>query len=76
MVSFSPRKVTEKIGEHDQGDDLLHRLQLGRRIDLVADAVGGHGQAVFEQGDAPADDHHQPQRLEPRTSDGRTRRRS
>ena len=41
--------------EDHQGDHLLHGLELGRRIDLGADAVGGHGKPVFEEGDAPAD---------------------
>src|SRR5690606_33231942 len=32
------------------------------RIDLVADAIGRNGQPIFEKGDAPADQHHHPQR--------------
>ena len=42
--------------EDRQGDDLLHRLQFGGRIDLVTDAVGRNGEAIFEKGDAPT--HH------------------
>src|SRR5215831_18359571 len=36
-------------GEDDQRDDFLHRLELGRRINLMADAVGRHRQTVFQE---------------------------
>src|SRR5215216_3042859 len=36
--------------EQGDGDDLLHGLELRRRVDGVADPVGRHGQAVFEEG--------------------------
>ena len=43
-----------EAGEHDQRDHLLHGLQLRRRIDLAAPAVGRHREPVFEERDAPA----------------------
>src|SRR5476649_396796 len=49
-------------GEHDQRDHLLHGLEFGSAVDGVPPAVGGHGQAIFEEGDAPARQDHQPQR--------------
>ena len=49
-------------GEDGEGDHLLHRLQLGGRIDGRAETVGRHGQAVFEEGNSPADDDRQPER--------------
>ena len=48
-------------GEHDQRDHLLHGLELRRRIDLAAPAVGRHRQPVFEERDAPAHQHHERQ---------------
>ena len=44
-------------GERDEdhkGDHFLHDLELAELELRVADAVGGHLQQVFEQGDAPA----------------------
>src|SRR3546814_7703912 len=43
-------------------DDLLHRLEFGGGIDSVADAVRGHGQAIFEEGDPPGEQHREPDR--------------
>src|SRR5258706_8688885 len=40
-------------GEHHERDDLLHGLELRRRVDRVAPAVGWHRQAIFDQRDAP-----------------------
>src|SRR5258706_15575307 len=49
-------------GEHDQGDDLLHGLELGGAVDRAAVAVGRHGQAILEEGDAPARHDDEPER--------------
>src|SRR5262249_54510547 len=49
-------------GEHGEGDHLLHGLELGRRIDGVAPAVGRNGETILDEGDAPARHDHQPQR--------------
>ena len=43
-----------EAGEHHQRDHLLHGLELRRRIDRAAPAVGRHRQPVFEEGDPPA----------------------
>ena len=42
-------------GKHDEGNDFLDDLELRGRKGGVADAVGGHLEAVFEERDAPTD---------------------
>ena len=42
-----------KNGKYQQGDDFLHGLELGGGIDLMADAVGRHRQAIFEKRRCP-----------------------
>jgi len=52
-------QISHREDRKDQkGDDLLHGLELRRRIDLMADAVGGHGKAIFQKGNAPTDGDH------------------
>ena len=51
-----------EAGEHQEGDDLLHGLELRRRIDRVAPAVGRHRQAIFDQRDAPGRENHADER--------------
>ena len=51
-----PLQLLAQIGDRedgadDQGDDFLHRFELGGGIYLVADAVGGHRHAILEEGD-------------------------
>src|SRR3546814_13227799 len=42
--------------EDDQRDGLLRDLELARAPPMgEADAVGGHGEAIFDEGDAPTD---------------------
>src|SRR5690606_11990067 len=55
-----------EAGKHEQRDHLLDGLELGGGIRAVADAVGGDGETVLDQGDAPAhgDDRRQGDRLE------------
>src|SRR5690606_32253699 len=55
-----------KRDEDRKGDDLLDRLQLGGAEIAVADPVGRHLEAIFQQGDGPArqDDHEHWRRLE------------
>src|ERR1700677_2798569 len=43
-----------KDGENGERDDFLNHLELERRIDGVAPAVGGDLKTVFEKRDAPA----------------------
>ena len=50
-----------KTPKTDQRDDLLDHLELDGREARRADAVGGHLEAVFEEGDAPADEDDLPQ---------------
>lgn len=40
--------------EHCEGRNLLDRLELGGGLDARAPAIGGDGEAVFEEGDPPA----------------------
>ena len=47
--------------EDGEGDDLLDDLELVGRECAGTDAVGGDLQAVFEEGDGPADDDDLPQ---------------
>src|SRR5690606_3467852 len=49
-------------GEHQQGDHLLHALELRRTVDRGPQPVGGDLQGVLEEGDAPAGQDHQAQR--------------
>ena len=51
-----------KAGEHHERDDLLHGLELRRRIDGVALAVGRHRQAILDEGEPPAEQDHRPER--------------
>ena len=45
-----------KDAEDDEGDGFLHDFELcGGEAALVADAVGGDLEAVFEEGDSPGD---------------------
>ena len=48
--------------EDHERDDLLNGLELGGGIDRVADPVGGNGEAVFDEGDTPADEDDQSER--------------
>jgi PLP dependent protein len=50
-------------GEDDERNDLLDDLELDGREAVGADAVGRHLEAVFEEGDAPADQDDLPQRF-------------
>lgn len=58
--SFGLEQGKGKNGEYRQGDDFLNDLQFHEwersAIQSVADAVGRHHEAVFEEGDAPTDD--------------------
>src|SRR3954469_17995163 len=49
-------------GKHRERDHLLHRLELRRRIHRVAKPVRRHGEAVFDEGDCPADENDAPER--------------
>jgi len=52
-----------KYGEDRQGDDFLNGFEL-RGIEFVrADAVGGHLETIFEEGDAPTGEDDFPERL-------------
>src|SRR3979490_20294 len=48
--------------KHSQRNHLLDHLQLIRRKGLRANPVGGDLQAVFKEGEPPADQDHLPQR--------------
>jgi hypothetical protein len=52
-----------KSGEHRKGNHLLDGLEFGRRINRIADPVGGNGKAVFDEGDEPAGQNHGTERL-------------
>src|SRR6266446_1873866 len=45
-------------GKYRKRNDLLHDLELRRRIDGAAPAIGGHGKAVFEEGNQPTGEDH------------------
>lgn len=45
-----------------EGNDFLDDFKLERRIDRVSPAIGRHLETIFEKGDAPAHDNHQPKR--------------
>ena len=47
---FSQVKHRE-YGEHRDCDDFLDYFQLGAGINRVADAIGGNGKAILEEGD-------------------------
>ena len=47
-----------KDRKNAQGDHLLNDLELGGGKGDIADAVGGHLEAVLEEGDAPTDENH------------------
>src|SRR3954470_13390484 len=51
-----------KSGEDQQRDHLLHGLELRRRIDRIAVAVGWHREAVFDERDCPAHEDDAPER--------------
>ena len=60
-----PFQALPQIGDREyrkyqKSNHLLHGLELGRRIDPVADMVGRHRQAIFKKGDAPAGRDQQP----------------
>src|SRR5215469_3337604 len=48
--------------EHDQRDHLLHGLELCGGINLVAEPVAGHREAILEERDAPGNRDHDPER--------------
>ena len=39
--------------KHHKRDDFLNGFELGRRIDLMANPIGWHGEAIFQKGNAP-----------------------
>ena len=47
--------------EDGQRDNLLERLQLIRGESAISKAIRRHLQAVFEEGQTPADQYHQPE---------------
>jgi len=53
--------VDGEDSEDAESDDLLDDFELGGRESAGADAVGGNLQAVFEEGDAPADEDNFPE---------------
>ena len=54
-----------KDAEDGQGDDLLDHFELVGREAARAPAVGRNLQALLEEGDAPTDENHHPQRYLP-----------
>ena len=54
---------SRKSTEDRQRNDLLDDFKLHDREAAVSKSVGGHLEAVFEEGDAPADQYDLPQRL-------------
>jgi hypothetical protein len=46
-------------GKRGEADDLLNDLELGHRENVVPDPVGGHLEAIFKQGNAPAHEYDQ-----------------
>src|SRR5258708_1325963 len=61
-ISGARRGTARKHGEDDERDHLLYCLELSRRIDAVADVIGLHGEAIFQEGDSPANRDKQPER--------------
>src|ERR1039458_2765480 len=57
--------VGDKDAENDQRDHFLDDLELDGAETSGADAVGGHLEAVLEEGDRPTDENHLPERLVP-----------
>jgi hypothetical protein len=50
--------------KNDERDDFLYALQLGGRVDRVADPIGRHRETIFNKGNTPAHqnaEHHGPQ---------------
>jgi len=52
-----PEPEDREPGEYGQRDDFLQGLEFGGGIDGVTDAVGGHREAIFEEGDPPRQQH-------------------
>lgn len=49
--------------KNDKRDDFLYALQLGGRVDRVADPIGRHRETIFNKGNTPAHqngEHHGP----------------
>ena len=62
-VEGLPQVPDGEYGEYHQGDDLLRDLELEAREAVgITEAVCGHHQAVFEEGDAPGDEYGLPER--------------
>ena len=51
------------VGDDAEGDDLLHDFELNRCEVLLPHAICGNLRAVFEKGDAPADEDDLPERI-------------
>ena len=49
--------------EHRQRDDLLKNLELPQRHDLMTNAIGGHLDQVFKEGNPPANERGNQPRL-------------
>src|SRR3546814_8120062 len=49
-------------GEYDQRDDFWQGLEFGRAVNAIADTVRRNDEAIFEEGDAPRDQHREPDR--------------
>ena len=50
-----------KADEDEQGDHFLDGFELGGAIDVIADAVGGHGEAIFDERNSPGDEDDEPE---------------
>ena len=69
MVPLEVLALEEEVHddrEDGQGNDLLQDLELhqaeGAAVAAEADAVGRHGQAIFEEGDSPGEQDDEDQR--------------
>src|ERR1035438_5481412 len=59
---FLLQKEDGESNEDGNGDDLLNDLELESREMDIAEAIGRHRQAVFEQRNRPRDQHRLPER--------------
>jgi hypothetical protein len=64
MVPFEmlPEIEISEDAKNREGDNFLDDFELEGRINGVSPAISRHLETIFEEGDAPAHDNHQPER--------------